>query len=74
MQAQEETIHLKEIIRLKDKEILNLTQLRVNRSEEAQLQSIARDRDKDMTINELRIHLVRAMVFSNSRLARSFLS
>lgn len=55
--AQEETIHLKEIIRLKDKEIANLTLMRANRDEEAQIQSMARDKEKEMTINELRIHL-----------------
>lgn len=63
-QAQEEATHLKEIIRLKDKEILNLTQMRANRNEEAQLHSIALDREKDMIINELRIHLVCGKVFS----------
>ncbi|XP_026275568.1 uncharacterized protein LOC113204571 isoform X2 [Frankliniella occidentalis] len=55
--AQEEAIHLKEIIRLKDKEIAHLTLIRANRDEEAHRQSMARDKEKDMTINELRIHL-----------------
>ncbi|XP_034252678.1 ankyrin repeat domain-containing protein 26-like [Thrips palmi] len=57
LKAQEEATHLKEIIRLKDKEIANLTQMRASRDEEAQMQSMARNKDKDMTINELRIHL-----------------
>lgn len=55
--AQEEASHLKEIIRLKDKEIANLTLMRANRDEEVQIQSMARNKDKDMTINELKIHL-----------------
>ncbi|KAK3912622.1 Ankyrin repeat domain-containing protein 7 [Frankliniella fusca] len=55
--AQEEALHLKEIIRLKDKEISHLTLMRASRDEEAHRQSMARDKEKDMTINELRIHL-----------------
>lgn len=58
MQAQEEAAHLKEIIRLKDKEIANLTLMQANRDEEVQMHCIARDKEKDMTINELKIHLV----------------